>query len=162
MAKTIRTTRLESDGHWFIIDGKECYLPWNWEVKVNMQTMQYIDSYSDEWKQSQWPTLNRMKASGVSVELCFPYRQYDIDLPESVRKLTPERARAIVQEFKEHGFNVTMDAVMHNFAAWNADYKSGYRGEDYHLFTPCGCNPLSFRATTLHPSCQDWQITYMC
>ena len=126
-----------------------------------MQTLQYIDSYSDEWKPSQWPTLNRMKASGVKVELAFPFKSYDIDFSEGMRLLTPEKARAVVQEFKEHGFNVTMDAVMHNFAAWNADYKSGYRGEDFHLFTPCGCNPLSFRATTLHPSCQDWQTTYM-
>ena len=39
--------------------------------------------------------------------------------------------------------------------------KSGYRDEKngYHLFTPCGCNPLSFRVSSLEPEL-DWQITY--
>lgn len=162
--KDIRTTRQTSDSHWFVIEGQECFLPWNWETKVNMQTMQYIDGFdrdADEWKQSDWPTLNQLKASGKDVRNGFPYRAYDINLPD-VRVLTPEKAREIVQEFKDNGFNVTMDAIMHNYAAWTADFKSGYRGDDFHLFTPCGCNPLSFRATTLEESCADWQTTYMC
>ena len=41
------------------------------------------------------------------------------------------------------------------------DLKSGYRDEKngYHLFTPCGCNPLSLRATSLEKEL-DWQTTY--
>lgn len=70
----------------------------------------------------------------------------------------------IAKEFKEHGFNVTIEALRHNFNAWRADLKSGYRDEEngYHLFTPCGCNPLSFRCSSLEEDCKDWQITYQC
>lgn len=163
---TIRTTRQAGDSHWFVIDGKDCYLPWNWEVKVNMETMQFILPWGEdktEWEQSDWPTLNDLKhRMGVSVEDGHPYREYDIDFPDNVRELTPERAQEVVLEFNANGIPVTMEAVMHNYAAWHADFKSGYRGEGFHLFTPCGCNPLSFRATTLDPSCDDWQTTYMC
>ena len=44
------------------------------------------------------------------------------------------------------------------------DYKSGYCDDtnNYHLFTPCGCNPLSFRATSLPTQCGYWQYTYVC
>lgn len=31
-----------------------------------------------------------------------------------------------------------------------------------HLFTPCGGNPFSLRATTLEECCRDWQKTYTC
>ena len=66
-----------------------------------------------------------------------------------------------IEEFKSHGFNVTREALMHNYHAWRDDYKSGYRDEKngYHLFTPCGCNPLSFRASELSAE-TDWQDTY--
>ncbi len=165
MAQNIRTQQQPTDSHWFVIDGRDCFIPWNWEVKVNLTAMQYITPWGDgkeEWTQSDWPTLNEMKAAGMDVKLGHPYQEYDIDFPERFRRLTPKKAREVVAEFAEHGFHVTLDAVMHNYAAWKADFKSGYRGEDFHLFTPCGCNPLSFRATTLHPSCEDWQTTYMC
>ena len=33
-------------------------------------------------------------------------------------------------------------------------------GNGYHLFSPCGCNPLSVRLSTLHDLCSDWQVTY--
>lgn len=57
----------------------------------------------------------------------------------------------------------TREAVLHNFRAWSGDLKSGFRDDrnGYHLFTPCGCNPLSFRATSLEPEL-DWQKTYEC
>lgn len=159
--ETIRTTRQAGDSHWFVIEGKECFLPWNWEIKVNMQTMQYVMPGSDEWKACDWPTLNQLNLSDADIKEGHPYREYDIDLP-GVRELTPERAHDIVDEFFAHDIPVTLDAIMHNYAAWKADFKSGYRGEGFHLFTPCGCNDLSFRATTLDPSCDDWQTTYMC
>lgn len=162
--ENIRTEQQPNDAHWFIIDGQPCFIPWNWDIKVDMQNMTYLLPWGEseeEYKASSLPTLNDLKRDGVEVKEGFPYREYDIDLP-GVRELTPERAHDIVDEFFAHGINVTMDAIMHNYAAWCQDWKSGYRGEDFHLFTPCGCNPLSFRATTLHPSCSDWQTTYMC
>lgn len=69
----------------------------------------------------------------------------------------------VIDEFKEHGFHVTVDAIMHNYAAWCADFKSGYRDDenDVFLFTPCGCNDLCFNATHLEKDCEGWQQTYM-
>lgn len=162
--KTIRTERLANDSHWFVIDGQECFIPWNWEVKVDMQAMTYIERSEDKeaWEASTLPTLNELKETGHQVEHGFPYKEYDINFPADFRELTPQKAAEVVEEFKAHGFNVTMSAIMHNYAAWKQDWKSGYRGEDFHLFTPCGCNPLSFCATTLHSSCEYWQHTYMC
>ena len=29
------------------------------------------------------------------------------------------------------------------------------------LLKLCGCNPLSFRASSLHPQCIEWQHTYV-
>jgi hypothetical protein len=66
----------------------------------------------------------------------------------------------VIEEFKAHGFNVTEEAIMHNFDAWKNDLKSGYRDDEngYFLFTPCGMNALRFNATELVG--EDWQGTY--
>ena len=90
---------------------------------------------------------------------------YEIELPTVNRfgkKLKSEVFESMVDEFAQAGFNVTWEALYHNYAAWLCDMKSGYRDEKngYHLFTPCGCNPLSFRATKLTNDCNDWQTTY--
>ena len=68
----------------------------------------------------------------------------------------------IVGFFKGKGYSVTREAVEHNINAWMRDSKSGYRddGNGFHLFSPCGCNPLSVRLSTLHDLCSDWQVTY--
>lgn len=92
-------------------------------------------------------------------------RSYDIDLPSVERfgdKLTAEDFDSIMEEFAQAGFNVTWEALYHNYSAWLGDLKSGYRDEKngYHLFSPCGCNPLSFRVSELRDDCSDWQTTY--
>lgn len=67
----------------------------------------------------------------------------------------------LIAFFKGKGFNVTRKAIVHNINAYDVNMKSGYRDEKngYHLFTPCGANPLSFTATSLNKNC-DWQETY--
>ena len=69
---------------------------------------------------------------------------------------------AVIAEFEDAGYKVTEAAILHNYYAWSADLKAGYRDEanGYHLFSPCGHNPFILRATTLHPLCADWQTTY--
>lgn len=163
--RKIRTEQTASDSHWFVIDGQDCFLPWDWRTKVDMQSMTYIIPYGDdrgEWEVSPLPTLNDLVQQGHKVEEGVPYEKHDVDFPDSFRRLTPQKAFEVMLEFNAEGFPVTMGAIMHNYAAWCQGWKSGYRGEGFHLFTPCGGNPLSFRATTLHPSCDDWQTTYMC
>ena len=105
-------------------------------------------------------TLNNLNAQKLGHEVhCYDEHyislgynpNFDVDVATSVAK-----------SFNEHGFNVTVDAVMHNYNAWRHGMKAGYRdeGNGYHLFTPCGLNPLSFSATTLHDLCKGWQTTY--
>lgn len=69
-------------------------------------------------------------------------------------------ASKIAEDFRAHDFNVTEEAILHNFEAWKDDCKSGYRDEDnnYFLFTPCGCNDLFFSAMELTDA--EWQKTY--
>ena len=91
----------------------------------------------------------------------YPYKSYSVNLkfPED---LTIDDVRNIKNKFAKKNFHVTEHAILHNFFAWKEDYKSGYRDEEngYHLFTPCGCNPLSFTATTLTYGEEYWQETY--
>lgn len=92
----------------------------------------------------------------------FCYDEYVIRPFGDTFKLGPVPYKKIVAEFAEHGFNVSTAALRHNYDAWRANEKSGYLDESNgnHIFTPCGANPLEFRATTLHRRCRDWQKTY--
>lgn len=83
-----------------------------------------------------------------------------IDNAESCDRYEDFDVKEVIKEFKTNGFNVTEEAIIHNFEAWKSDYKSGYKDESngYFLFTPCGCNELSFNATELIN--EDWQETY--
>ncbi len=85
---------------------------------------------------------------------------YNLDVyPDEISDIDVEEVQDF---FARHGYNVTEDAIRHNFEAWKEDFKSGYRDEKngYHLFTPCGCNPLAFRLSTLDEDYEDWQETY--
>lgn len=55
---------------------------------------------------------------------------------------------AIAAQFAKKGVNVTADELEHNFMAWRGDYKSQVVTADkkFAIFTPCGCNDLSFTA----------------
>ena len=66
----------------------------------------------------------------------------------------------LVDLFNDYGFKVTNEMIYHNTTAWVGDYKSGYRGVSCHLFTPCGCNILSFLANKLSKANKSWQVTY--
>ena len=68
---------------------------------------------------------------------------------------------AMMADFKANGFNVTKEALQHNYDAWKRDYKSGYCDKEngYFLYSACGCNPLYFFAETLTGA--DWQKTYI-
>lgn len=148
--------------------GTDLIIPYYYGNKVNLETMEYVedpdrfktDTTKDEFSNLDWPDINQL-VEERKVEAAFPYKKYDIDLG-FIRSMSDTRINKIIKEFKEHGFNVTREAILHNFSAWACDYKSGYRDDanGYHLFTPCGCNPFSLRATTLYESCSDWQETY--
>ena len=166
-------TAVDKDGKklydFFFNDRMSLYL-----LKVDLTNRKYLRPSDPEYPQSTLPTINDLIRSKKVEGEFAPYRQYEISPKEFqeytyeikttstktlVKKLDVDR---ITSEFREHGFSVSREAVIHNFYAWLADMKSGYRGKGYHLFTPCGCNPLRFSASELYPACEDWQHTYEC
>lgn len=134
--------------------------------KVNTDTLEYLKMSDKGYKECTWSTINDLIKDGKAISK--PYgKEYDIDVRgfSGCRSVHPSKVpdfSKIQKKFKKNGFNVTIEALEHNFGAWLGDLKSGYRDEEngYHLFTPCGCNRLSFRATELHSYFEDWQITY--
>lgn len=136
----------------------------NYGCKVDIENKLYLSMYDEGYQECELPTFNDLYANGtltnegtcIEREYCLSFR--------NMASLNDSDINLIIKKFKEKGFNVTAEAIRHNFEAWRYDEKSGYRDEknNYHLFSPCGCNPLSFTATTLHKQCEDWQHTYTC
>lgn len=130
-----------------------------YDSKVDLDKGEYLSRYDVGYAKSTLPTFNDLAKQNIIREIsCVEH--YDISFPYEVKKVTTTELIKVQKEFKEHGFDVSLRALRHNYYSWLADLKSGYRGKSYHLFSPCGCNPLSFRATTLHRKCKDWQTTY--
>ena len=136
----------------------------NYLCKVDIENKLYLTEFDEGYKKCELPTFNDLYANGTMGKegSCIENR-HQVDLGYDPT-LTDSKIKKIIAEFKENGFNITREAILHNYKAWRYDMKSGYRDDEnnYHLFSPCGCNPLSFRATTLHEKCADWQHTYAC
>ena len=137
----------------------------NYYCKVDIVNKKYISSYDEGYKECDLPTIDDLYREGILEKegTCIE-KQYHISFSNSKHMLTDSDINKMIQEFKEHGLNVTREAIEHNYQAWKYDNKSGYRDENngYHLFTPCGCNPMSFTASSLHKKCEGWQTTYIC
>jgi len=153
-------------GRYFIdtVTATSLFLPEWFGNKLDLDKM-LLYTVEDIDKHPELPDYNDLIRTGRLIELHI-CRQYEVtpkNVPgrDSERHLTMESFNKIIAEFREHGFNVTVEALRHNYSAWLGDLKSGYRDEKngYFLFTPCGCNPLSFRASSLD-SRLDWQTTY--
>lgn len=137
-----------------------------YNCKVDLENESFILSSDEDYEYSNLPIMEDLVEQGIVKVVSCIERSFDIDDVYQnrfrVKNLSEKKIQSIINKFKENGFNVTKEAILHNFSCWMDDLKSGYRDEknNYHLFSPCGCNPLSFRATTLHPKCEDWQKTY--
>jgi hypothetical protein len=141
------------------------YFRYNCKVDLENETCISFDEV-EEYNTSNLPTFNELVKQGIVNEVScvenFAINQVYKNRPKV--GLTDKKITSLINKFKKNGFNVTKDAILHNYNAWLCDRKSGYRDDEneYFLFSPCGCNPLSFRATTLHTKCYDWQQTYTC
>jgi hypothetical protein len=138
-----------------------------WDFPIDLETMTYEPRLADESKgEVSLNTLTERKIVAGEVycyDECIYYRHI---YPEAFT--CPEQERLEIDRiesfFRDNGYNVSREAIEHNFNSWLGDMKSGYRDDinGYHLFSPCGCNPLSMRLSTLHKLCDDWQQTYTC
>lgn len=136
-------------------DGRKLNVPYKYDNRIDLENLVLYGYKETDF----YPEINELVAKGI-VKFAYPYKQVNYNFKTHRNKINVE---TIIKFFKKNGFNVTKEAILHNFNAYLCDMKSGYRDDvnDYHLFTPCGCNPLSFRLTSLNKNC-DWQETYSC
>lgn len=158
--KTINFIEKNSTNYYFETTDGRCFAPtWAWDAKYDLEGGAYYTPADAEWDEVDFPTLTELVYTLRQVrEVAQEYRVSRPDWTHS-HELTSDDIDGIADEFAKHGLRVTDEAIIHNFNAWRADYKSGYRGEDFFLFTPCGCNALQFRAEGLIDGC-DYQKTY--
>lgn len=119
-------------------------------------------------EESSFPSFNDLIQQGIVKEYT-PYQSIsllDVENKQEFWIVDSNGSRSlnatkIVHWFTMQGIEVSYYAVAYCFTRWKRGYKSGYRCRHSHLFTPSGsCNPLSFHATTLHPTAKEWQKTY--
>ena len=146
-----------TDGRLIEILSKEGKMVINYGTRFNLETGEiYDEKNAPEGDVS----LNDLKTAKMGTTVyCYDEGEVNFGF---IRSMSAQRVASIVNKFKKQGFNVTPQAILHNWDAWLRDMKSGYRDEQngYHLFSPCGCNPFSLRASSLEDCCKDWQTTY--
>lgn len=166
MRKIITEKNFYEVTHYFeSANGVKLYLPWDYSIKINLSDMTYTSITDEDYKECPYPTLNVLINNGDISEMKFPYTKIDCYLNDNESHSDIENIINFVQRyFQQFGYNVSREAIIHNYNAWKQDCKSGYLDKEngYHLFSPCGCNPLRFTLTSLHPTAADWQITYCC
>lgn len=153
MENIILEKNLDDVQHWFETkDGEKWFLPYYYGIHVDVRNKTFT------YEECDFPDLNELCNNGF-LKLKHPYKQSEKYYKGYPKKIN---VKAIQKHFAKDGFKVSEEAIEHNFYAWKCDMKSGYRDEEngYFLFTPCGCNPLSFRVSSLHKACEDWQQTY--
>lgn len=134
------------------------------DFKIDAGTLRVIPAGEPEYAESEWPTANDLVAAGV-VKEWHPYREADLWDAEKngfMHSNGRPSIRKIKEFFRNAGFEISTEAIMHNYRAWRADRKSGYIDEanGIHVFSPCGCNPFNLHVTELNGLCEDWQTTY--
>lgn len=135
----------------------ECYygLTYQWDAKVDLTKKMYVSrNERSEYATCNLPTINELVANGTLEEVSeieeLDITGKDVDLQDF---------DAVVAYAKERGFNIEHEALEHNYNCWLMDFKSGFRGKECHVFTPCGCNPLQYSISKLDDRV-DWQTSY--
>ena len=116
----------------------------------------------EELKQKQiqasiekWPYVKAHKAEILEKAKKGEATNDDILVAEIEFVSGPKEAAEIAREI---GLDLPEEAFAKNFDAWKNDYKSGHIYGDFHIFSPCGCNPLRF-SVSLNVGL-DWQREY--
>lgn len=134
--------------------GEPIYGIYHWGTKIDLINRTCIYSTEKEYAASSLPTISELVAEGT-LKVVDEIEELNI----TGRDVDLRDFDAVIAFAKEKGFNIEREALVHNVENWKMDYKSGYRGKECHVFTPCGCNPLSFCVTKLDERA-DWQKTY--
>ena len=115
--------------------GKLYILPWNYEIKLNLETGEYINTCDKEaWKNSDWLTINQLR--GV-LEVYDPTLVAEIHDESSPECLHDEVLEKWGIDIPEEYFARAMDGWINNRSA-GKQYVH-VLGE-YVLFAPASCN----------------------
>lgn len=117
----------------------------------------------EEYKQQQqiqaaiekWPYVKAHKSEILEKAKKGEATDDDVIIAEIEFVSGPKEAAEIAQKI---GLDLPEEAFAENFDAWKNDYKSGHIYGDFHIFSPCGCNPLRF-SVSLNIGL-DWQKEY--
>ena len=146
---------------WFELeDGRKLDIPYRYDAHIDIENL-FLYGANERY---DLPTINDLVLNKKgNFRYGYDIVDFDIGLYFDREDVTEATIDDIVSYFREHGYKVTRKAIKHNLKAYFMDMKSGYRDEinNYHIFTPCSCNPLSFRLTSLNRN-TDWQTTYIC
>ena len=129
------------------------YLDYRTKIDLDARTYAEYEENPDQ----NLPTLYELVASGKLIK-----KMYVEECTLNTFKMPAKPSyKKWMEYFKERGFEVSREALKHNYNAWFMGSKSGYLDEDnnYFLFTPCWPNELQFHATRLDKHF-DWQETY--
>ena len=154
------------DGRKLPMMGNPCV---RYDAKLDISSGDIICWRDKDYDASPLPTINELISDGTLSEGSF-LRKHEISFSDEESCAFKDEVLcgrplsldfdALIAEFAAHGLKVSRRALEHNFFSWVYDFKSGYRCKRCYLFTPCGCNPLSFTATSLSKYCNEWQTTY--
>lgn len=103
----------------------------------------------------KWPYVKAHKSEILEKAKKGEATDEDVMIAEIVFVSGPKEAAEIAEKI---GLDLPEEAFEKNFDAWKNDYKSGHIYGDFHIFSPCGCNPLRF-SVSLNVGL-DWQKEY--
>ena len=133
--------------------GQTYVLPWNYEIKLNLETGEYINTCDKEaWKNSDWQTINQLRGL---------LEEYDSTLIGTIHgEKSPWylRDRAMTLwgvDIPEEYFARAMDGWISNRSAGK---QYVHVGDEYILFAPASCNNPRVSIHKYFPNCE-WMQT---
>lgn len=133
--------------------GKLYILPWNYEIKLNLETGEYINTYDKEsWGNSDWPTINQLRGT---LEVYDPTLVGEIHNETSPECLRNETLKEWSVDIPEEYFARAMDGWINNRSAGK---QYVHVCEEYILFAPASCNNPRVSIHKYFPNCE-WMQT---
>lgn len=133
--------------------GELYILPWNYEIKLNLETGEYINTHDKEaWSNSEWSTINQLKDR---VEIYDPTLIGEISNRKSPEYLHRVALNKWGVDIPEEYFARVMDGWISNRSAGK---QYVHVGEEYVLFAPASCNNPRVSIHKYFPNCEWMQM----
>lgn len=133
--------------------GKTYLLPWNYDVKLNLETGEYISPKDKEtWADCAWPTIN---------ELNDKLESYCPTLIVEIRnRKSPEYLQRVARN--KWGVDIPLEYYERAMDGWLNCRSAGKQyihvGEEYVLFAPSSVNTPRLEIHKYFPNCEWMQV----